>query len=866
MLLVLVGGASLPPALAQEEGPPEVPDHLRAYSIFPPGQEGNVTAPELSSGDFGPHYDHWVERYAALVDDDDVTEQELPDYFHSMQFGIGAGETIERTYSPTDGVTVFRDSEGVPHIYGDSLETATFALGYTTAEDRLWQMEIFRHAARGTLAELVGPGQDDAFLQMDIGIRREGYTEAEIQEMFEALDEKFGDDGAQVQAGLRAYADGINAYIDEVKTTRFDERPVEYEATGNPFPQHPEPWTPEDTLFLVVLQLRVFGELGGAELANAAVLQRLQDRLGPRQGRRVWEDFFFLDDPRSPTTIPAGEGSFPSQDLGELDPESVAIPDGAEEMAEQERQSQQQRARVLRSLGFQAPSSNMLVVAPEKSKTGNTLHFGAPQVGYANPSFFWEADVHAPGVDFRGPAVPGASALIPLGRGRDYAWSLTTGVSDNVDVRAELLCDPDGGEPTVDSNAYVFQGECVEMESRTETFVVKPTPVDPGAPRVEQHTFFRTVHGPVFDRGTVDGAPAAFVKERSFWMKEIDSIPSFLRWNTQVESVEDFIAAAEDFTMTFNAFYADADDIGYVHVGHFPVQAQGTSWFLPTWGTGEWEWENGRFPFARHPKIVNPDQGWMANWNNKPARGWFHNDEPYWGPLHRVRLLQRSMGNLLRGPRKASLSDLVDVIADAATRDANAAFLGPRMTRWAIKAAQNPEIKRAGRIVKRWVRDGAHRQNADRDETMDRGNALAIFDTWFETLVHRVFGDELGEDFSGVPVSLTGYSPTGGSSFGFGFKDHLDPVLRPRLRDTLARDYCDRMGTPRNEPCPKLVLRSLRHAVRTLAEEQGEDMSAWTTEAENLAWQNLGAGSVERIPWQNRGTHNHAVEVLGRAE
>lgn len=102
--------------------------------------------------------------------------------------------------------------------------------------------------------------------------------------------------------------------------------------------------------------------------------------------------------------------------------------------------------------------------------------------------------------------------------------------------------------------------------------------------------------------------------------------------------MEDFIAAAEDFTMTFNAFYADATDIGYVHVGYFPRRAEGTSPVLPTWGTGEWEW-NGILPWSQHPQIVNPDQGWMANWNNQPAKGWGNGDDPNWGPLQRVRLL-----------------------------------------------------------------------------------------------------------------------------------------------------------------------------------------------------------------------------------
>jgi hypothetical protein len=189
LALTALGGATLPAAARPPARPAAVPDHLRAFTVFPPGQEGNVTAAELASGDFGPHYDDQLEMYASLVDDPDVANSDLATYFHSMRFGP-EGE-VERTYSPTPGVTVQRDSLGIPHIVADFFDTASFALGYVSAEDRLWQMDVFRHAARGTLSEFVGPGEDDAFLEMDIQTRREGYTEAEILRVSTSTDPPF---------------------------------------------------------------------------------------------------------------------------------------------------------------------------------------------------------------------------------------------------------------------------------------------------------------------------------------------------------------------------------------------------------------------------------------------------------------------------------------------------------------------------------------------------------------------------------------------------------------------------------------------------------------------------------------------------
>jgi hypothetical protein len=211
---------------------------MRAFSIVPRGQEGNVSDAELATGSFGPHYDDQLDMYAQLINDDDVTEDELTTYFHSMQFGPQGD--VEREYSPTEGATVYRDELGIPHIYADALDKAGFALGYVSAEDRMWEMDVFRHAARGTLSEFVGPGDDDAFLEMDIDTRREGYTEQEIQKMFDSLDEKFGPDGRAVQEGLVAYSDGVNAYIDELKT---DPRslsivPSSTRRSSSPVPRH----------------------------------------------------------------------------------------------------------------------------------------------------------------------------------------------------------------------------------------------------------------------------------------------------------------------------------------------------------------------------------------------------------------------------------------------------------------------------------------------------------------------------------------------------------------------------------------------------------------------------------------------------
>ena len=859
LLTILVGSAVGTGIGTAQSGPPAVEDDIRGWSINPPGQCGNVD----NRSEECPHYEDQLGMYESLVDDDDFTDDEFSTYFKPMQFG--PGPNIAAEYSPTEGVTVYRDEEfGIPHIYADSLDTASYALGYVSAEDRLWEMDVFRHAARGTLTEFIGNDEEDEYLTMDIATRRDGYTEEEVQKMYDDLDDRFPN-GKQVQDGLQQYTDGINAYIDEAKTDP-EKLPFEYTATQNPPPQYPQEWTNTDTLFLVILQLRVFGETAGDELQNAGLYAYLREKLGKKLGPKVFKDFAFQNEPSAETTIDPSDGNFETQRLGKVDWKSVAIPDNAADVAMNTRMAQRTRDDVLESIGFgTGPMSNALVVSREESRTGNPLQIGAPQVGYATPGFFMEIDVHAPGIDFRGPAVPGASALIPLGRGRDYAWTLTTGYSDAVDTRAEKLCEPDGKDPTLESTYYLYKGECKEMESREETFTIKPTAANPGPPGEETRTFYRTVHGPVFQRALVNGEPTAFVKQRFFWKKEVDSIPQFARWNLNVDDIDDFARAARDFTMSFNAFYADANNIGYWHVGYYPVRAKGQHPALPTWGTGRWEWK-GRRPFSKQPQILNPESGWLANWNNKPTAGWLNMDSAKWGSIHRVDLLDDKMRGLLDGPGKARLSDLVDVIARSATQDTRGLYLGPKMVRWASKKkGANETYKTALELVGNWISSGAHRLNPDDDDTMEQGAALAIFDAWYENLVRRVYDDELGEDgYDLLLAPVSDFDPAGGNSFWFDMSSYLKTLFQKRTAKKLALPYCDdRTTKDAREKCPALVVEALEKALKDLTASQGTPIASdWTTPREDIVFQELGYGSVEPIHWQNRGTHNHAVEIL----
>src|SRR5262249_4295210 len=87
-------------------------------------------------------------------------------------------------------------------------------------------------------------------------------------------------------------------------------------------------------------------------------------------------------------------------------------------------------------------ASNFLVAAPSRSASHNSLAVMGPQLGYYYPEIVQQIDLHGPGIDAQGAAVPGLAMYILIGRTPDYAWSLTSAGHDVRDVYAEELCEP----------------------------------------------------------------------------------------------------------------------------------------------------------------------------------------------------------------------------------------------------------------------------------------------------------------------------------------------------------------------------------------------------------------------------------------
>lgn len=841
---------------------------ITALNILPPGQGRYQNGAEALAGTEWEHNTDQIELYEKLVQNaPNVTAKTLADYFKDATFGVKP-EDIGEEYSPRAGVTVIRDASfGVPHVYGTSRDDVMFGAGYVSAEDRLFMMDTLRHIGRGRLSEFLGASE--ANLESDRATYLSaGYTEEELQAMIDRLPEIDEELGTTAVADVTAYAAGVNQYIAEAKMDP-SKLPAEYGALQIV----PEDWKLTDTVAVASLIGSQLGVGGGGELANAAFVQALRKNgLSSKAADKVLGDFMFRDDPEATTTT--STRFVWNTNLGKVDKSSIALPDDAVQVARDVEAARYPRyvdgpfGRI--PLQFPSEMSNALLVGAKKSKSGRPITVFGPQTAYFSPEILMELDLHGPGIDARGVGFPGISQYVLLGRGADYGWSATSASGDQVDTFAEKLCDPGGGEATVDSTGYMKGGKCVEMYTRTDTWQAKPTAggVPPETVVVEMTTE-RTDNGIVQARGMVDGKPVAFTSQRSSFGKEVDSALAYVEIldPERINGAEDFQRAFARFTFTFNWFYLDDTDIAYQLGGVHPLRAKHTQPDLPVWGTGKWEWR-GNLSFADTPKDVNPSKGWMTSWNNKHAPGFRAADSRFsYGPVQRVDLLDRGIKTVIRRKGKVSIVDLVNVMGEAAFTD----LRGTHVLPWMLKVVGRPKddrLKAAVDLLKEWRKAGAYRRDENQDGAYEYSSAIALMDKWWEPALKAVFKPTLGAAYELIPATHHDAPGPLGSAFNTGMygqmQKDLRTVLGKRVRGKFSRVYC---GKGSVTACRALLVASLDEAVKALEEEFGTDPSTWDADeiGDQIDFRPVGLKDQPNMQWQNRPTFQQVLE-FGKAE
>ncbi|MCW2953571.1 MAG: peptidase penicillin amidase [Conexibacter sp.] len=748
-----------------------------ALNVIPSGQWGSAPPPAGA--------DLQAKRYDALTPlFDKVTPADLKRDFKPETFGTKGQCPCHAERVPRRGVTIVRDRFDVPHITGRNRLDLDWAAGWVLQEDRGLVLALGRYPAR--LAALDAPGID-AF-SLVTGLRAVKVTkqaDAIIERQQTAALKAQGPEGVALLRDVDEYVKGMNARLTSEGSS----------AT---------PYTRVDVYSLNALAGQIFGQGGGDETRSAMLLNGLQRKLGSATGHRVWSQLTEHVDDDTPVTIAK---RFPYEAIPAHPTGNAVVENGSMNAAAARAAATPAKAH--RNM------SNFEILAGKRSTNGHPLFVAGPQIGYFYPGLTLEMDLRAPGIEARGAAMPGGAGNLLIGRGPDFAWSLTSAASDTNDQFVETLC---GGSDT----RYLFKGRCRTMGAVDAGVIV-------GRGAVKYRT---TVHGPVLGYATVGGRRVAISFQRSSRGKDVLWQLAFKRLTDgQVTGVTSFYAAAATSPFTFNVGYADDRDIAMYSTGALPLRDPRVDPRLPTIGTGQYEWK-GLLSASAHPHVANPASGELINWNNKPAAG-FGSSDANWeqGSIQRVQLLQAGIAKRA----KHDLASVTSAMNAAATQDlrVQGTLLDGIDRVLAGSTAPSPRAQQMLTLLNGWRATASSRLDRDLSGTIDAGAAPAIMDALYPRLADAVLDPVLGPELGAQLSAQVGETNNTGSGFTGGRINYLDKDLRQltgtRFRSPLSTRFC---GLGDLASCRSAIWKAFEDTGAALATAQGTaDASGWTADA-----------------------------------
>ena len=480
-------------------------------------------------------------------------------------------------------VEIIRDRWGVNHIYAQNEHDLFFAQGYSAAQDRLFQLEMWRRQATGTVAELLGPQET----KRDIGTRLFRFRPAGGGLNKELL--HYHPHGPQI---VQAFVDGINAYITGALKTP-DKLPFEFRVLNT----KPGLWTPD------VVISRHQGLLGNVR--DELNYGRLVKLIGPDKLRELsW--FHPITKSNEPDLTLHVNGDQLFQPILELY-EAFRLPLKFQGRATKADENEASRNEYF-DTEKQYVGSNNWVISGNKSSSGYPMLANDPHRAQSTPSLRYWVHLSAPGWNVVGagePTLPGIS----IGHNDYGAWGLTIFETDNEDL---YVYDTNPANP----NQYCYKGRWVTMKTLIETI-----PMKSGKPVVA--TLKYTRHGPVVFE---DKASHKAYAIRAGWL-ETGCAPylASLRMNQATNWTTFRQACSYSRIPGENMIWAErpsADKtgtIGWQAVGLSPIRqsSRGRNYtgLVPVPGDGRFEW-GGYLPIQQLPNKINPPEGYVVTANN----------------------------------------------------------------------------------------------------------------------------------------------------------------------------------------------------------------------------------------------------------
>ncbi len=460
---------------------------------------------------------------------------------------------IKELYLP---VTVTTDRFGVPTITASTRRDAALALGYVTAQDRLFQMDLLRRRASGRLSEIVG----DIAVKTDKRQRVIGFYR-----VTQAIVANLSNEQREL---LVAYADGVNAFISQMDTAPFEFLLLGYQ---------PEPWTVEDSLLVV---MNIFQSLAFRE--NDERMMTIMEKSLP---------------PEVVTFFTPDTDSYTQPLLGGTDSHRPIQPIPVEALAAIRRAPKQSGKRLIRTT-HHVVGSNGWVVGQSKTADGRAIVANDMHLGLSIPNTWYRASLRYENVEISGIILPGTPAVV-VGSNGHVAWGFTYICGDFLDL-VWLEINPENPDEYKTPNGWK-QFEVIDerIEIKGGKYIIQPVKL--------------TIWGPV-SQTPLMGQPVAIhwtaLQPEAVGMELLDM--------DEAMTVEDALFIMNRFRgVPLNVVMADdAGQIAWTYCGKIPIRKGFDGSSAKSWANGDIGWE-GYIPPSELPRVISPPEGFIATANDR---------------------------------------------------------------------------------------------------------------------------------------------------------------------------------------------------------------------------------------------------------
>jgi penicillin G amidase len=610
------------------------------------------------------------------------------------------------------GASVVRDIDGISHIKAQNQSDLFFLQGWVHADDRLFQMDVTRRQASGRLAELLGSAALPGDVQMrTLGLRR-------------ATERSLSAHSPETQSALRAYANGVNAWIARNRL------PSQYAALRL---TKVEPWTEVDSLTVVkALAFTLSFDLDIDRTTIAEAYRAVGAKASFDGAAAVSEDLYRFQPFRLAATVPdatgqpAGRGRTQAAD-------GRPIPAVTERMAAGYLKRAQQAPMIAEALNREADrGSNSWVIGGRHTASGRPILASDPHLSVQTPTTLYPIHLAGGGFDVQGESIPGAPFVV-LGQNRRMAWASTMNPLDVTDTFAEQIRE-DPNSPS--GLSTVYQGKLEPVVALDETYKVNTrtagqrdaiaTVPTGGAIPAQTYIVPRRNGGPLL---SLNAAARTAVSVQYVGFSPTRELDAFRLINTSAD-VKGFREALQFFDVGSQNFtYADVQgNIAYFTSGEAPIREDlqaGTIRGNPPYrlrdggGGNEWLPVTRRqphqslpyeiLPFDEMPQVVNPRAGYVVTGNNDPSGNTLDNNLVnqsrrgggilYLGVVYNgfrgARITDLVKAAIRKGPITAA--DVVDQQADVTAVDGQ--FFAPYISA-ALRRARNSSTPELARLAK----------------------------------------------------------------------------------------------------------------------------------------------------------------------